>query len=206
VKTVLLTRLAEIAAVSAAVVEHKGLPAELPQFTARAFLAWRGFLESRVASAPAELLADFAAAVQPLFAETPGMSADARTALADALAADWRAHLLARVAPAERDITDALEAWLGSRLFALPLDRDQSFARGIAEFFEAFAIGLRYLAALCEAAGCDATPDIAVAAMALADHHVASAGAKLPGFALPPSTPGRAPRMVDVDMTLASIC
>lgn len=201
----LLARLAEIAGIVAVVVDQKAVPAELPPLTARKFLAWRGFLEARVASAASDQLAAFGESMRPLFAEDAGLIDVSPAEFAQALAGDWRAHLHARVAPQERAISDALETWLGCRLFALPLDRDVSFARGAAEFFESFALGIRFLAALCAARGCDADPATAVAAMAMGEHMVGSAGTKLTSFTLPPATPGRAPRLVDVDMTLGSI-
>ena len=205
----LLARLAEVAGIGAAVVDERALPTEIPGLSARSFLAWRGFLESRVATANASKLSAFAVEVAPLFARELGLSDDPSASLerlTEALSGDWRQHLVEHVAPVERAIGDALESYFGARLFALPVQRDVSLARAWAELFEGLAVGLRYLAALCAATGTSATPTLAVAAMALGEHFVVSTNGKLPGFALPPKAHGHAPRMADVDMTLASIC
>ncbi|GEM_PF-2849507 len=201
----LLARLADIAAITATVVEHKGVPPELPTFTARSFLAWRGFLEARAAAANPKKMAAFANKVAPLFESDAGLVKH-KDAIAAALSTDWRGILVERVASAEREFSDALENYLGARVFALPVVRDVSLARAYAEFYEAFAVGLRYLAALCELHGRDADAGLAVASMALGEHFVNSSKQKLAAFVPPPPSHDRAPRVADVDMTLASIC
>lgn len=202
----LLARLAEIASVASQVLDELAIPGELPGLTARSFLAWRGFLESRVASANATKLHDFAVSIAPLFKEDAGLDQEVLAALSESLAGDWRAHLIDKVAPRERVIGDALETYFGARLFGIPVVRDVSLARAWAELFEGLAAGLRYLAGLCDALDTDATAELAVAAMAMGEHYVCHTSKKLTTFSLPPAGHGRAPRMADVDMTLASIC
>ncbi len=198
----LLARLAEIAGVAAMVASERALPTEFPVLNARLFLAWRGFLESRVAAASATELAAFAQTAWPLFRD------DLTTAdgLEAALAGDWRADLRTWIVPDERSLTEAIEGYLGVRLFAAPLDRFRTVIRGHVELLEGFATGLRYAAAFGALQGAPLTGEQIVAALALGEHAVAQAGAALPGFALPKSSHDRGPRMADLDMTLESIC
>jgi len=202
----LLARLARVALVLDLALSERNLPVPVPPLTARGFLAFRGFVESRTASAPSQAMVRFAADALPLWAQDVGLARSDIAALLDALSGDWRSHFRVRLVPAERDIAPAIEAWLGARLFAIPLDRDQSIARGYAEFFEGFALGLRYAAALGEVKQQLVGPRTIVAALALGEHFVAAAGEPLPSFEVPRDVHERGPRMADLDMTLESIC
>ena len=202
----LLARLARVAALLDAALTDRNLPVPVPPLTARGFLAFRGFVESRTASAPTEAMARFAADALPLWGDDVGLAASDIPALLDALAGDWRSHFRTWLVPTERDIAPAIEAWLGARLFAIPLDRDQSIARGYAEFFEGFAVALRYAAAFGEVRQQRINARMIVAALALGEHLVATAGQTLPGFEMPRDVHERGPRMADLDMTLESIC
>ena len=202
----LLARLARVAALLDAALTEKSLPVPQPPLTARGFLAFRGFVESRTASAPTEAMARFASDALALWGDELTLTSSDMPALLDGLGGDWRSHFRTWIVPAERDIAPAIEAWLGARIFAIPLDRDQSIARGYAEFFEGFAIGLRYAAALCAIRSKAADARTLVAALALGEHFVAAAAEPLPSFEAPRDVHERGPRMADLDMTLESIC
>jgi len=202
----LLARLAQVAGVVDSAIAERNLLAQAPPLTARGFLAFRGFVESRAASAEPEKMARFATATVLLHVESTEIGAEQMPALAEALAGDWRGHFRTWLVPAERDISAAIEAYLGSRLFSIPLDRDQSLARGYTEFFEAFAVGLRIAAAMGEVRQALVDVDIAVAALAIAEHMVSAAAEPLPVFEMPRDSHERGPRMADLDMTLESIC
>jgi hypothetical protein len=202
----LLARLAVVGSLVAKAVEERRLPPSLPVLTARNFLAFRGFLEARIAAAEPEALAAFAASVLPLFGPGLGLTAGQVPDLLDALAGDWRAHFRSRLVGAERSLWPAFEAFVGARVQATPLDRDLSLARGYAELFEGLAVGLRYAAALAEVMDRDVDGEVLVAALALGEHYVAGAGAALPSFTLPTDQHERGPRMADLDMTMESIC
>jgi hypothetical protein len=202
----LLARLARAASLIDTAIEERMPTAQPPPLTARAFLAFRGFIESRLAGAEAEPLARFAGRTLPLYGAQVGLTQGDVPALLDALAGEWRDHFRKWLVPSERDVTPAVEAYLGTRLFAIPLDRDQSLARAYVEFFEGFAIGLRYAAAIAEVRQTPVDPDIMMAALALGEFHVAAAQQPLPAFELPRDVHERGPRMADLDMTLESVC
>lgn len=202
----LLARLARVAALLDAALTERSLPVPLPPLTARGFLAFRGFVESRTASAPAEAMARFAGETLGLWGDDVAVAPSDLPALLETLGGDWRSHFRTWIVPVERDIAPAIEAWLGARIFAIPLDRDQSIARGFAEFFEGLAVGLRYAAALCALGSKAADARILVAALALGEHFVAAAAEPLPSFESPRDVHERGPRMADLDMTLESIC
>lgn len=202
----LLARLAQVAAVIDVALTDHGLPTLSQPLTARGFLAFRGFIESRAASVEAEPLAAFAARALPLVTDATGVGPEHVPALLDALSGDWRAHAKKWLVPAEKDIASAIEAYLGARLFSIPVDRDQSLARGYTEFFEGFAVGLRLAAAMGEVLQQVVDVDVAVAALAIGEHAVSAASEPLPMFEMPRDASGRGPRMADLDMTLESIC
>ncbi len=202
----LLARMAEIAGLLATLANERALPSAAPAINGRLFLAWRGFLEARVAAGDAAELAAFAFAVAPLFKNDLALDSDAQSRLAVALAGDWRADLKTWVVPAERALAEAIEGYLGARLFHVPLDRHLTIIRGYAEFFDGFAIGLRYAAAFGAVHGHVLTGTQIVAALALGEHAVAAADRALPTFQLPRPSHDRGPHMADLDMTLESIC
>lgn len=202
----LLARLAEIAGLLATVSNERALPSTAPTINGRLFLAWRGFLEARVAAGSAAELASFAANAAPLFKDDLPLDADAQSRLALALAGDWRADLLAWVVPVERELAEALEGYLGARFFHVPLDRHLTIVRGYVEFFEGFAAGLRLAAAFGAVQQAPLTGAQMVAALSLGEHAVAAASQDLPAFQLPRPSHDRGPHMADLDMTLESIC
>ena len=184
----------------------RSLPANLPPLTARTFLAFRGYLEARVAAAETEPMARFAAALLPLYTEEIGLQPADAGRLIDTFNGDWRDQLQKRMVGVESQLTSAIEAWLGARLFALPVARDQALDRSLAELIESFALGLRFAAVLAELCDRDVDPTLVVAALSLGEHFVAHSAAPLPAFALPVDGHERGPRMADLDMTLAAIC
>ena len=95
---------------------------------------------------------------------------------------------------------------MGLWLLGAPIVRDLTLTRAWAEIGEALALGLRYAAAIGEAQGAPISLEQAAAALALGEHAVAWSNVGLPSFELPGSSHDRAPRMVDLDMTLESIC
>lgn len=202
----LLARLAQVVGLLHVVQQDRALPQHLPPLTARTFLAFRGFLEARVAAADAESMARFGAALLPLISAETGLQPADAGRLLDTLNGDWRDQLKRRMVAVESSLWSAIEAWLGVRIFAMPLCRDQSIARATAELIDGFAHGLRFAAALAEIADRPVDPPLVVAALSLGEHHVAHAGAPLPPFTLPEGGRERGPRMADLDMTLASIC
>ncbi|MCO4762578.1 MAG: hypothetical protein KC502_13790 [Myxococcales bacterium] len=202
----LLARMAEIGGLIADLSSQRALPATPPTLNGRLFLAWRGFLEARVADADSGALASFAAAAAPLFSDDLPLDAGALAQLEEALAGDWREDLRSWVVPAERAVSEAMESYLGARLFHVPLDRHLTIVRGYVEFFEGFAMGLRYAAAFGAIQGAPLTALQMVAALALGEHAVAAQGLALPAFALPRASHDRGPHMADLDMTLESIC
>lgn len=202
----LLARLSQVATLLQVVLRDRAMPAELPSLTARSFLSFRGFLESRVAAAEAAAMAGFAQTALPLFARSLGLGDGAGLALAEALRGEWRDDLQRHVVPVERDLWAPVEAWMGTVIFGLPLARDVSLTRGSAELFEGFAAGLRYAAAVGAVQRGPLSPAQMVAALALGEHFVSWSASPLPTYALPPESHDRGPRMADLDMTLASIC
>lgn len=202
----LLARMARVGSLIDTAIDER-MPAAQPQpLTARSFLAFRGYVESRLACAEAEPLAHFAARTLPLYTKATALQAHDMPAILDALAGEWREHFRRWLVPAERDITAAVEAWLGMRLHAIPLDRDQSLARGYAEFFEGFATGLRFAAAMGQVRQTIVDPATVIAALAMGEYYVAAAQQPLPTFELPRDVHERGPRMADLDMTLESVC
>lgn len=202
----LLARLARVAGLVDLLVSERSAPGLVPPLTARGFLAFRGFVESRVASAEPESLAEFAARTHAFWGPNVRLQSSEVPGLLDALGADWRGQLRTWVVPVERRLGPVLEAWLGARLFATPLDRDLSIARGYSELFEGFAVALRFAAALGEVRQAPVDENGIAAALALGEHLVASEGAPLPAFELPRDLHDKGPRMADLDMTLESIC
>jgi hypothetical protein len=202
----LLARLARIGALADQVVNERSVEVQAAPLTSRAFLAFRGFVESRLADAPTEAMAAFAGRTLALHQTASQIDQARLVDCSRALAGDWRAHARAWLLPAERHLTTAAESWLGTRLHALPLDRDQSLARAWSELFEAFALGLRYAMAMGETCRADVTPAQLVASFALGEFLVATSGAALPAFELPRDVHERGPRMADLDMTLESVC
>ena len=195
-----------MAALLAVVQRDRAVPQHVPPLTSRAFLAFRGFLEARVAAADAESMARFGAAMLPLMGAETGLQATDAGRLLDTLNGDWREQLRHRMVTEESGLCSAIEAWLGVRVFALALARDQTIARATAELIDGFAQGLRFAAALAEITDRSVDPTLVVAALTLGEHHVAHAATPLPAFALPEGGHERGPRMADLDMTLGSIC
>lgn len=202
----LLARLAQLATLFAVVQRDRAVPQHVPPLTSRHFLAFRGFLEARAAAADAESMALFGAAMLPLVGAETGLQAADAGRLLDTLNGDWREQLRKRMVPEESTLWSAIEAWLGVRVFATPMARDQTLARAMAELIDGFAQGLRYVAALTEITDSPAHPSLVVAALTMGEHHVAHAAVPLPAFTLPEGGHERGPRMADLDMTLASIC
>lgn len=200
-----LARLARVAALVDSVVSERWVPGAVTPLTARNFLAFRGYLESRVASVDTEALALAAIALGPLFPELQ-LADLGSDSLLTALQGDWREDIKAWVAPREQDAVPAVEAWLALRVFAMPLDRDHSLQRAYAELFEGFAVGIRLASALGRARNAASTPASLVACLALAEAWIADSGEALPVWQRPEESHDRGPRMVDVDMTLESIC
>ena len=202
----LLAQLTRVAVAIDAAVTDQVLATTVAPLTPRSFVAYRAFLETRAHAADAEKLAEFARKTLPLWGADVGLEPSHLPALLDALHGDWRAQFRARVVPHERDLLAPIDAWLGMRIFATPLDRDQSLARGHTELVEGVAVGLRYLAALTETLDCDADPLLAVTALALGEHCVFAAAEPLPAFEVPRDAHDRGPRMADLDLTLESLC
>ncbi len=201
-----LARLARLAALTAVVVDERKLPAQIPPLTGRIFLAFRGFLEGRVASAPVEQMAAFAADLHMFWGDAAGLSRTQLPELLNALGGDWREAVHARLVDHEKDLAPAFEGWLSMRLLAVPIDRDTTLQRAWAELFEAWALSLRYAAAIAEVLDEAVNPTIMVAALALAEHFVSTSAQPLPSFSVPGDLHERGPRMADLDMTLESIC
>ncbi len=202
----LLGRLAEIAVVCATIANERAIPGALPTLTARDFLAWRGFLESRCAAAEADQLAALLRRVEPLFAGPHGLGSAQAAAVSAALSADWRAAMTQWVVPVEKEIAPAIEGLMGLWLLGAPIVRDLTLTRAWAEIGEALALGLRFAAAIGEAQRAPVSLEQAAAALALGEHAVAWSNLALPSFELPGASHDRGPRMVDLDMTLESIC
>ncbi|MSP92671.1 MAG: hypothetical protein EXR79_12850 [Myxococcales bacterium] len=202
----LLAQLTRVAVAVDAAVTDQVLSTTVAPLTPRTFVAFRAFVETRAHAAGAEALAEFAGKTLPLWGADVGLKPGHLPTLLDALHGDWRAQLRARVVPHERELLAPLDAWLGMRLFAIPIDRDQSLVRGHTELLEGFAVGLRYLAALGETLDCDADALLAVTALALGEHFVLDTALPLPAFEVPRDAHDRGPRMADLDLTLESLC
>jgi hypothetical protein len=199
-----LGRLARVACLVDQVVTDQAVPAQVPPLTARHFLAFRGWLEGRVAAADATAMGHFHARAWPLWPELTVQPDD--PAWHAALAGDWRVQLRRWLVPVEQDLAGALEACVALRLFAVPLGRDQTLQRGYAEVLESVALGLRWSAALAEVEGAPVTAEQLVAGLSLAEALVATSAAPLPAFSRPADSHERGPRMIDLDMTWESIC
>ena len=202
----LLARIAQAGSLTAFFLSERYMPENDLVLTARTFLSYRGQLEARVASAPVEEMAAFGRAMLPLYGDGIGLESSQMDAFAEAIGGDWRAQLKRWLVPAEAGLSSAFEAYLGLRLFMTPLDRDQSLYRGYAEFFESFAIGLRYVAAISEVLQRRVEPGVLMAAMMLGEHQVRHAKVPISSYAPPSESHIRGPRMADLDMTFESIC
>ncbi len=202
----LLARLTRVALMLELAVGERTPTAPPPLLTGRGFLAYRGFLESRMAAANPQEMAELALRTTSLHGAESGLSSAQGPELLAALAGDWRADMLAWLVPYEHEVTPAVDGWLGVRVYAAPLDRDQSLARGYAEFLEGFAVGLRYAAALAHVRGRQVDAALMLAALALGEFYVSYRQEDLPLFVPPSSSHDRGPRMADLDMTLASVC
>jgi hypothetical protein len=211
----LLVRLTEMAALVAVAVDERGLPDTLPGAPdARTLLSLRAHLEARMADVDVASLVDFVGTARPLFDDDLPLADSDVPRLFDALHGDWRATTSAHLVPAEAQLGPAIEGWLAQRVFGLGVDRDLSVRRAFAELLEALAGGLRLAAALATLDGPrreDGQPTLVspvgvVAALALAEHHVATGGQALPVWTPPRPGRERGPRMADLDLTLASLC
>ncbi len=202
----LLARIAHVAGMLALVLRDRDIPARVPPLTARTFLAFRGFLEARVAAADTESMARFSAALLPLYGAEVGLQPADAARLIDTFNGDWREQLQRRMVPVESELASAIEAWLGVRLFAMPVARDRSLDRALAELVDSFAQGLRFAAVLAEIGDRPVDATLVMSALALGEHHVTHSATPLPAFTLPDASHQRGPRMADLDMTLAAIC
>jgi hypothetical protein len=182
---------------------------EIPPLTPRAFLHVRGQLEARLAAQQPQTLATIAVGARHLFAELDtlnhGTAAEAQARWQLALAGDWRAVLVETLAPQEASIQPLLETLLSVQCFAIPLARDVSLERAAACWLESVAVGLRLLCAVAWHSQQQPSPAVWLACLALADSAVAVAETPLPAVVSPPALHDRGPRMVDLDLTLASL-
>ncbi len=201
----LLGRLTRLALTFDQAVHDRALPAAPPPLTPRGFLAFRAFLEARCAAADVERLTHFVARTRPLLPEL-ALHSDELPALLDALVGEWREQLRQWLVPQERELLQVFETWLGTRLLAMPFDRDVSLARAWAELLETVAVALRCAAALGELRRAPLTPPQLLAALALAEAFVATQDAPLPAFEQPRDLHDRGPRMADLDLSLDAIC
>ncbi len=209
-RTPLLARLAAIASVHANTLSNRALPdlaagGGLEPLHTRNYLAFRAFLESRCAAADAEALGEVLRQLEPLCAGDAGLGAADAAQVCEALLGDWRADLGSYVAAVERELAPAIESVYGLWLFGTPLQRDVSLLRGWAELGEKLAFGLRFAAAIGAAQGAPLDALQMTTALALGEAAVATLEPRLPLLQLPTGAHERAPRMVDLDMTLASI-
>ena len=201
----MLGRLTRLAMTFDAAQHTRALPPVAPLLTPRGFLAFRAFLEARCASADPEKLAHFVAQMRARLPELALTDADLPRLL-DALNGEWREQVRQWLVPAERDLLQVFETWLGTRLIALPFDRDVSLARAWTELLESAALAIRYAAALGELRHSRTSPATLLAALTLAEHLVATAEQPLPPFEQPRDVHDRGPRMADLDMSLEAIC
>lgn len=203
-KLSLLARLARVGHLVDQVVGERAVPSTSPLLTPRGFLAFRSHLEGRMAAADAKALGAFLAKTAPLFPDLD-LELSQFTDVAAALHGDWREPLRRWVAPAEVEAARPLEAYFALRLFATPLERDQSLQRGHAELQEGTALGLRLAAAVGQVLQQPLRPVQLLACLALAEAHVVDAAKGLPIFERPVDSHDRGPRMADLDMTLESL-
>lgn len=201
----ILGRLTRLAMTFDAAQHSRALPAAPPTLTPRGFLAFRAFLEARCASADPERLGSFAARARHMLPELALADTDLPRLL-DALTGEWREQVRQWLVPGEREQVQVFETWLGARLLALPFDRDVSLARAWAELLESAAVAIRFAGALGELRQEATSGPTLLAALALAEHCVATAELPLPPFELPRDLHDRGPRMADLDMSLEAIC
>lgn len=200
-----LGRLTRIAMTMDAAQHARTLPPTAPTLTPRGFLAFRAFVESRCAAVDANQLEHFARDAAPMFPELALGPAEL-AALREALTGDWREQVRRWLVPAERDLLQVFETVLGVRLLALPFDRDVTLARAWAELLESTALAIRYAAALAVVRQAPTDTQTLAAALALAEHFVATSEQPLVVFAPQRDVHDRGPRMADLDLSLESIC
>ncbi len=176
----------------------------LPPLTPRMFLSFRAHVEARVEAADTGALAQGLGKYWPMFSDLE-LDADHLAALPKALAEDWRTQIGHWLAVAEAEVAPAVETYLGVRVFAIPLDRDQSVQRGYAELFESFAQALRLVVALAEVKQSPVAPWQLTACWALCEALLADGGKPVPAFVRPTDAHGRTPHISDMDMTLGGI-
>ncbi len=201
----LLGRLARVASLIDAVVADQSLATARAPLTGRMFLAFRAFLESRCGALDGAALANAVGAMLPLAADLTLQASDI-TSLTEALQGDWRADVRQWLAVREPELGPAFEAYLALRVFAMPLDRDQTLQRAYAELIETVVAAMRLAAAVGQVRQSPVTPAMLVASLALAEAWIADAGQGLPTFQRPSETHDRGPKMADIDMTFESIC
>ncbi|MBM4342280.1 MAG: hypothetical protein FJ100_02760 [Deltaproteobacteria bacterium] len=176
----------------------------LQPLTPRRFLAFRAHLEARLAACDVKSLATAYGRWLSLVPELDHGPGGPKAVVA-ALGADFRELVGPWLAPAETALGPAMETYLAVRVFAIPLDKDTTLRRGHAELVEGFAIGMRLALAWAHAAQTLVTPAVLLAAWSLGEAMVADAGKPVPAFARKQGDHDRAPRMADVDMTLAGL-
>ena len=176
----------------------------LPPLTPRMFLSFRGHLEARVDAADVRALATALGKYWPILGDLE-LDADQLAALPAALAQDWRAQVGQWLAVAEAEVAPAVETYLAVRVFAIPLDRDQTIQRGYAELFESFAHALRLVVALAEVRQSPVAPWQLTACWGLCEALLADLAKPLVVFARQPDGHVRAPPISEMDMTLGGI-
>ncbi len=176
----------------------------LQPLTPRRFLAFRAHLEARMAGCDVKALSTAYVRWLPLLPELDPGDAGPKAVLA-ALEVEFRDLVGPWLAPAEAALAPAVETYLAARVFAIPLDKDTTLRRGHAELVEGFAYGLRLALAWAQVAQTAITPATLLAAWALGEALVADGGKAVPVFARAQGDHDKAPRMADLDMTLAGI-
>lgn len=176
----------------------------LAPLTPRKFLAFRAHIESRLIACDCALLGTALGKYHPLLAELE-LDDPKIKAIQKALRDDWRDQASRWLVNAEADLGPALETYLAVRVFAIPLDRDQSVRRGYAELIEGFALGLRLALAMAECGQKPVNPATLIGCWALGEAVLAAAAKPVPAFVRDAGDHDRAPRMADLDMTLAGI-
>ncbi len=176
----------------------------LQPLTPRRFLAFRAHLEARLAACDTKALATAYGRWLPLVPELQA-GEDGPKAVVAALGQDFRELVPPWLGSAEAALGPAMETYLAARVFAIPLDKDTTLRRGHAELVEGFALGLRLALAWAQAAQTPVTPAVLLAAWALGEAVVADGGKAVPVFTRPQADHDKAPRMADLDMTLAGI-
>jgi len=176
----------------------------LPPLAPRDFLAFRAHVEARIGAADPRALAKEVAAGWPLLPDLE-LDADQIEALPDALRGDWRDQLTRWLAPAEEWVAPGVETYLAVRVFAIPLDRDQTVERGYAELFESFAQAVRLVVALAEVKRAPVAVWQLIACWALCEAHVADGAKGVAAFARPADAHARAPHLAELDLTLGGL-